>query len=51
MFTTVATWVGALLGIAILIAMAVGAVAIDFDALRKPRKGIRRRKNSTTPSG
>lgn len=32
MFTEILTWAGALLGITVLLVMAFGAVAIDFDS-------------------
>lgn len=34
MFTTILTWAGALLGITVLVAMAFGSVAMDFDTAR-----------------
>lgn len=39
MFETILTWAGALLGIVVLLAMAVGAFVVDFDdALADRRK-------------
>ncbi|GAB2980508.1 hypothetical protein LWP59_00720 [Amycolatopsis acidiphila] len=41
MITIVFTWIGAVLGIAVLLAMAVGAFVVDFDdALADRRKEI-----------
>ncbi|WP_199730523.1 hypothetical protein [Amycolatopsis panacis] len=38
MFTIVLTWVGAVLGLTLLVAMAAGAFVVDFDeALRERR--------------
>ncbi|GAB3356200.1 hypothetical protein [Amycolatopsis echigonensis] len=38
MFSIVLTWVGAVLGLTLLVAMAVGAFVVDFDeALRERR--------------
>jgi hypothetical protein len=31
MFSIILTWIGAVLGLSMLVAMAVGAVAVDFD--------------------
>ncbi|MGH3450031.1 MAG: hypothetical protein ACRDQW_04750 [Haloechinothrix sp.] len=45
MFTAIITWTGALLGIAVLLAMSVGALGIDFDTARV------RRQRDRTPLG
>lgn len=34
MFSSIITWTGAILGIAVFLAMAVGPVAIDFERVR-----------------
>ncbi|HEV7978065.1 hypothetical protein [Amycolatopsis sp.] len=39
MFATVLTWIGTVLGLGVLVATAIGAVALDFDdAFRGRRK-------------
>lgn len=49
MFTAITTWAGALLGIAVLLAMSVGALGIDFDTARA--RQVRRRDRERTPLG
>ncbi|MEV7043769.1 hypothetical protein [Amycolatopsis sp. NPDC051061] len=44
MFTMILTWVGAVLGLALLVAMAAGTFAVDFD----DRLQERRRKTVTS---
>lgn len=46
MFTAIATWAGALLGIVVLLAMSVGALGIDFDTAHA-RHWIRRGRDRT----
>ncbi|WAL65455.1 hypothetical protein ORV05_31960 [Amycolatopsis cynarae] len=38
MITIILTWIGALLGIAVLLAMAVGAFALDFNDVLASRR-------------
>jgi hypothetical protein len=38
MFTMIVTWVGAVLGLVLLIAMAAGAFAVDFDDRLQERR-------------
>jgi hypothetical protein len=41
MFATVLTWIGTLLGLGVLVATAIGAVALDFDdAVRSRSKKV-----------
>lgn len=46
MLIDIATWAGAVLGIAVLGAMALGSVAIDFDT---GRRRLRRRTSDKSP--
>lgn len=41
MFSNIVTWAGALVGIAVFLAMAIGPVAIDFERVR-PRGAHRK---------
>lgn len=41
MFSSIITWTGAMLGVAVFLAMAIGPVAIDFDRVRA--RGTHRR--------
>ncbi|WET79839.1 hypothetical protein P3102_00845 [Amycolatopsis sp. QT-25] len=47
MLATVLTWVGSILGLALLVAMAAGAFVVDFDDARGDR---RRKKPHVTES-
>ncbi|WP_020632837.1 hypothetical protein [Amycolatopsis alba] len=47
MFSIILTWVGSILGLALLVAMAVGAFVVDFDDARGDR---RRKKQQVTES-
>ena len=38
MFSIILTWVGAVLGLALLVAMAAGAFFVDFDDVRRERR-------------
>ena len=49
MFTLVLTWIGAVLGLTLLVAMAAGAFVVDFDdALRERR--VKARNTAERPS-
>jgi hypothetical protein len=45
MFTLIVTWVGAVLGLALLIAMAAGTFVVDFD------DRLQERRRKTNPGG
>ncbi len=47
MFSIILTWVGSILGLALLVAMAAGAFVVDFDDARGDR---RRKKTDVTES-
>ncbi|WP_007027817.1 hypothetical protein, partial [Saccharomonospora iraqiensis] len=49
MLSNILTWVGAVLGIVVLLAMASGSVALDFADARGRRRG--RDKPGTSPHG
>ncbi len=49
MLSNILTWVGAVLGIVVLLAMASGSVALDFADTSGRRRG--RDKHGTTPHG
>jgi hypothetical protein len=49
MVTTVFTWIGAVLGIAVLLAMAFGAFVLDFHDALNDRRGRRQNALSDHP--
>lgn len=51
MLTTILTWAGALLGIALIVIMAVGSVALDFDTARFKGWHRRSRREKHAPQG
>ncbi|PWV82314.1 hypothetical protein SAMN05421630_10390 [Prauserella marina] len=52
MVSIILTWIGAILGIAVLLAMAFGAFVLDFDDARNNADHKKRRalSNTTTPT-
>lgn len=51
MLTIILTWVGAMLGIAVLLAMAFGAFVLDFDDSRNREGPPERRERQQPTSG
>ncbi|MBK1784401.1 hypothetical protein [Prauserella cavernicola] len=50
MFSIILTWVGAMLGVAVLLAMACGSFVLDFDDARSERRSKADVRKQATPT-